>query len=129
MARKSVFISIMVAIAAVTPLHAATESPFSVSALHAAQAKGEPILVDVAAWWCPTCASQHSTIKKLIADKRLDHLHIFKLNYDTQKPEWQALGVHRQGTLIGFTGKREVGRLEFQTDEALIGQLLYTTVK
>ena len=66
------------------PAEAAIETPYSVAAVATAQAKGEPILVDVAAWWCPVCASQHSTIKRLVADKRFDKLHIFKLNYDKQ---------------------------------------------
>ncbi len=111
------------------PLHAANETPFSRAALVAAQAKGEPILVDVAASWCPTCMSQHRTVTRLIANKQFDRLHIFKLDYDKQKPEWQALGTHKQGTLIGYKGKHEVGRIEFQTDETQIRQLLITTVK
>jgi len=120
-------LTLLVAAAAVSPAQAATEMPYNTAAVAAAQAKGGPILIDVGAWWCPVCASQHSTIKRLVADKRYDKLHIFKLNYDTQKTEWQSLGVHRQATLIGYKGKREVGRVEFQTDANLIEKLLIST--
>lgn len=119
---------IIAAAVSVAPAQAAIEAPYSAAAVAAAQARGEPVLVDVAAWWCPVCTSQHSTIKKLVADKRFDKLHIFKLNYDTQKLDWQALGVHRQATLIGYKGKQEVGRIEFQTDADLIQKLLTSTV-
>ena len=119
--------AIFVAVAVVSPAHAAIETPYNTAAVATAQAKGDPILIDVAAWWCPVCASQHSTIKRLVADKRYDKLHIFKLNYDSQKAEWQSLGVHRQATLIGYKGKQEVGRVEFQTDPDLIQKLMLST--
>ena len=119
---------IVAAALSIAPAQAAIEAPYSAAAVAAAQAKGEAVVVDVAAWWCPVCISQHSTIKKLVADKRFDKLHIFKLNYDSQKSEWQALGVHRQATLIGYKGKHEVGRVEFQTDADLIQKLLTSTV-
>ena len=128
--RKAVMsLAILIAVAVVSPAHAAIETPYNTGEVATAQAKGEPILIDVAAWWCPVCASQHSTIKRLVADKRYDKLHIFKLNYDTQKAEWHALGVHRQATLIAYNGKQEVGRVEYQTDADLIQKLLISTGK
>jgi len=111
------------------PAQAATETPFNTAAFAEAQAKGEPILVDVSAWWCPVCASQRSTIKRLVEDKRYASLHILKLNYDKQKAEWRALGVTKQATLIAYKGRHEVGRIAYQTDHAQIENLLLSAVK
>ena len=111
------------------PAVAVERAKFSAAALQTAQAAGRPVLVDVAAWWCPVCRSQTSKIDRLSANPKYDHLLILRLDYDGQKPEWRALGVDRQATLIGFHGRREVGRVAFQTDEALIAGLLDSTLK
>ena len=95
----------------------------------AAQASGKPILVDVAAWWCPVCHSQNVTIKQIVASPRYAKLVIFKINYDKQKAEWRKFGVTKQGTLIGFRGKQETSRLAFQTDKTQIAALLASTVR
>lgn len=117
------------ALAVTSPALAAERQPFTPAALAAAQAQGRPVLVDVAAWWCPVCASQERTIKAITAAPQYDKLLILKLNYDKQKPEWRALGVSKQATLIGYRGRQEVGRVAFQTNKELIGTLLAATVK
>lgn len=116
----------LVAVAAVSaPAHAAEVRKFDRASFEAAQAAGRPILVDVKAWWCPVCGSQNRTIKAAITDNKVyDKLVIFEVNYDAQKPEWKALNVRKQGTLIGFKGKTEIGRVEFKTDKEVIRGLL-----
>jgi thioredoxin-like negative regulator of GroEL len=121
--------AITAAIVIAAPASAAVQRAFDRAAFDAAKAAGGPVLVDVAAWWCPVCHSQDGTIKAAIADPRYAKLTIFTISYDRQKPDWQALGVRKQGTLIAFTGGHEVGRIEFQTDKAAINALLQSTVK
>lgn len=116
----------VLACAVAAPAAAAIEKPFEPAAFAAAQAEGRRILVDDAAWWCPVCASQGGTLKKTFAGPRSDKLIVFKINYDKQKLEWRRLDVQKQGTLIGFRGKQEVGRLAFVTDKAKINALLTT---
>jgi thioredoxin len=110
-------------------VHAAEFREFDSNAFAAAQAAGEPVLVDVHAWWCPVCASQSRTIRKITAAPQYDRLIVFQLNYDKQKDEWRRLGVSRQGTLIGYHGQTETGRLAFQTDAGKIGALLDSMVR
>lgn len=115
---------------AVAPAQAAEVKKFDRASFEAARAAGKPILVDVKAWWCPVCASQNRTIKKAVAgNAAYDKLVIFEVNYDSQKADWQALGVRKQGTLIGYKGAREVGRVEFKTDKAVINELLAQTLR
>lgn len=114
---------------ALTPLavQAAEIRKFDAAGFAAAKREGRPILVDVKAWWCPVCASQNSTIRKAIAAPDFDKLLILEVNYDKQKPEWQALGVRKQATLIGYRGAQEVGRIEFDTNKDAIHSLLHRT--
>lgn len=116
------------ALAAVSaPAQAAEVKKFDRATFEAAKAAGRPILVDVKAWWCPICASQNGTIKTAVnGNPAYDKLLILEINYDSQKADWQALGVRKQGTLIGYKGSKEVGRIEFKTDKALINGLLQT---
>ena len=124
-----IFIAAAATIAAAQPVLAVERQPYSVAALQSAQAQGRPVLVDVAAWWCPVCKSQEAKIKRITADPKFTKLLILRLDFDGQKNEWRALGANRQATLIGYKGRQEVGRVAFQTDEALIADLLRKTVQ
>lgn len=114
--------------AAAQPALAVERQRYSVAALQSAQAEGRPVLVDVAAWWCPVCKSQEAKIKRITANPIFNKLLILRLDFDGQKEEWRALGANRQATLIGYKGRQEVGRVAFQTDEGLIAGLLRKTL-
>jgi thioredoxin-like negative regulator of GroEL len=106
---------------------AGTRADFDRAAFNAAQAANKPVLVEVSAWWCPVCASQSRTIEGALNDPRNRDLVVFRLNYDKQKAEWHSFGVRKQGTLIAFKGRSEVGRLEFVTDRDAIRGLIART--
>lgn len=116
-------------LSAAQPALAVERQPYSVAALQSAQHNGRSVLVDVAAWWCPVCRSQEVKIKRITADRRFDKLLILRLDFDSQKDQWRALGANKQATLIGYKGRQEVGRIAFQTDETLITDLLNKTVQ
>jgi len=125
---QTALIAICAAVSA-APALAARESPYTPAAFHAAQAGGEAILVDVFAPWCPICRSQQATMKKLLVDKTYSGLHVFRIDYDSQKTDWQSLHVQRQGTLIAFKGAAEVDRVNFDTDPAAIRHALDAAVR
>jgi thiol-disulfide isomerase/thioredoxin len=101
-----------VALLALTVVPAAAQPirPFSTAALKAAQAKGEPVLVDAFAPWCPTCRAQAPTLDAIAASPDYAKLVILRLDYDHQIAEKKELGINQQSTLIAFKGSREVGR-------------------
>ncbi len=117
-----------VVLLAVSPSRAAEYKEFDASAFAAAQAEGRPVLLDVSAWWCPVCASQNATIKQTVGAASYAKLLIFHIDFDRQEAVWRGFDVVKQATLIGFKGKREVGRLEFVTDKGQIKSLLDTVV-
>ena len=105
-----ILLAAVATLSAAQPALAVERQPSSVAALQSAQAHGRSVLVDVAADWCPVCKSQEAKIERLTADRRFAKLLILRLDFDSQKAEWRALGANRQATLIGYKGRREVGR-------------------
>ena len=118
----------LAAIVATVPAAAAEVRDFTRNDFARALEEGRPVLVEVRAWWCPVCAAQRRTIRAAITSPQYDRLVIFELNYDRQEAEWKSFNVLRQGTLIAFRDRKELGRLEFETDKARINALLMQTV-
>lgn len=118
----------LIALTPSMPASAAEVHGYSAAAFQAAQAHNKPILIDVRADWCPVCKSQEATISRIVADPRFANLVILRIDFDTQKLAWKHFGANRQATLIGYHGRREVGRVAFQTDETLIAGLLNHTI-
>lgn len=115
------------ALAAVTlssPASAGAEVPYSAAAFKAAQAAGSPILVEIHADWCPICKAQQPILDKLTADPKFKDLKIFRVDFDTMKPELKQFGAQMQSTLIVFKGAVEQGRSVGDTKEASIAALL-----
>jgi thiol:disulfide interchange protein len=101
-----------------------TAVPFSTEAFKAAQAAGQPILVEIHADWCPTCKAQKPILDRLTADSKFKDLKIFRVDFDSMKPEVKAFGAQMQSTLIVFKGSVEQGRSVGDTKEASIAALL-----
>lgn len=97
--------------------------PFSMAALKAAQAKGQAVLVDAYASWCPTCRKQEPIINALSKNPAFDKLLILRLDYDNQNAEKRELDIVQQSTLIAFDGGKETGRLVGVTDADQIKKL------
>lgn len=121
--------ALFAAISLAAPAIAAEYKPFDRATFDAAQKQGRPTLVEVNAWWCPVCASQTGTIKATVADPAYANLLILRINFDKQKPEWQAFGVTKQSTLIVFKRGRELGRVSYITDKTKIRDLLALTTR
>ena len=117
------FSALLLGLALVAPAIAQPIQPFSTAALKAAQAKGQSVLVDAYASWCPTCRKQEPIINALSEDPAFDKLLILRLDYDNQNAEKRALGIVQQSTLIAFDGGKETGRLVGVTDADEIKKL------
>ncbi len=118
--RITTLIAFLVAGLVAAPAIAQPVRPFTVAALKAAQTKGEPVLIDAFAPWCPTCRAQAPTIDALAIDPAYTELVILRLDYDNQTVERKMLGITKQSTLIAFKGGKEVGRTLGITDPGKI---------
>ncbi len=102
---------------------------FSVDGFAAAQSEGAPIVVDVHAVWCSTCAAQRRVIEQLAGDPRFDNVIVFVIDYDTGKNFMRLFGVRSRSTLIAFQGSEEVDRLYALTAFEAIQSLFLNAVK
>ncbi len=124
---RSVFAALLacsLAVAASPSARAATEAPFTQAAFATAQREGKPILVYIAASWCPTCARQRPILSQLENDPAFRDLAVYKVDFDTQKDVVRAMGARMQSTLIVFHGSTEKGRSTGATDPSAIKALL-----
>jgi thioredoxin 1 len=110
------------------PSHAATQQAFDQARFDAARAAGGPVVVLVAADWCPTCRAQAPLITQIGADAVFGRLQIFRLDFDAQKAQRRVLRASRQSTIIAFKGGVEVGRSVGATDPAQIRALMRLTI-
>ena len=109
------------------PALAAEKVPFQQAVFAQAQAAQKPILVEIDASWCPTCAKQRPILAKLAAEPAFKDLVIMTVDFDTQKDVVRAMGAQMQSTLIAFNGKDEKGRSAGETDESKIRALIEKT--
>jgi thioredoxin 1 len=109
--------------------HAAQRQVFDQASFTAAQAKGERILVDISATWCPTCKAQKPIISSFADEPVNSDLVIFDVDFDSQKPVVRAFGAQMQSTLIAFKGKAETARSVGDTDPASLAQLIASNIE
>lgn len=124
LSRRTVFAAALATITGATVAQAAPAAPFDQATFAAAQKAGKPILVDIWASWCPTCAQQKPILDKLAADPAFKDLVILKVDFDAQKDVVRALNARSQSTLIVFRGEREQGRSVGDTNADSIRALL-----
>ena len=107
-----------------TPASAAEWKPFDAASFAAAQKEGKSILVDIFAVWCPVCRAQNPILTQLTRDPKYKDLVVFKVDFDTQKPDVRALKATSQSTLIAYKGEKETGRTVGDTNPQSIAALV-----
>jgi thioredoxin len=122
---SAAMIAMALAIASLfSPASAKSAIPFTTEAFKTAQASGSPILIEIHADWCPTCKAQQPILDKLTAEPKFKDMKIFRVDFDSMKPEVKAFGAQMQSTLIVFNGATERGRSVGDTKEQSIAALL-----
>ena len=66
--------------------------PYQQQAFQQAQAAKKPILIEIDASWCPTCAKQRPIIAKLQADPAYKDVVVMRVDFDSQKDVVRAMG-------------------------------------
>ena len=74
-----------VTLAVLHPAMAAEQHEFTPKAFAAAQTAGQSILVEIHAPWCSTCRAQHPVVEELERDPKFRNLHVFHVDFDSQK--------------------------------------------
>ncbi len=124
MHRRSLF-AVPAVLLAIPAAQAASRQAFTEAAFAAAQAAGQPILIEVTAPWCPTCRAQKPHVDAVAADPRMRDAVLLSVDFDSQKDVLRQLNVRSQSTLIVFNGAQERGRATGITDPNAIRDLLF----
>lgn len=98
--------------------------PFDEAAFAAAQQAGKPVIVAVAAPWCPICRAQKPILARLAAEARFHDLQVFTIDFDSQKALLRRFDARMQSTLIVFKGAVEAGRSVGETQPEWIEGLV-----
>ncbi len=101
----------------------AAEVPYDAAKFEAAVAQGQPVIVDFAASWCPTCRAQKPVVDALLKEPKYQAVTLFKADYDTETALKRYLRVAQQSTFVVFKGGKEVGRSTGQTQKQPIAEL------
>src|SRR5262245_31689730 len=104
---QAIVIALAFAFPAVTSAAAFEQKKFDAAAFSAAQGSNKPILVDIAASWCPTCKAQHKVLDVLSKKPEFAGLVVFQVDFDMQKDAVKSFGARQQSTLIAFKGTQE----------------------
>ena len=102
--------------------------PFSQKDFDALTAAGKPVVLDISATWCPTCAAQKPIIDGLMKQPAYKDVTLMTIDFDTAKPTLKAFKVTMQSTLVAFKGANEVGRSVGDTTPAGLEGLIKKTV-
>ncbi len=113
----------MCTLAAASPLLAGGDK-FTDGAFEAAQKAGKPILVDIAAAWCPVCRVQAPIVEDLAMSDRFKEFVHLEIDFDRQKDALRRFNAQKQSTLIVFRGAVEVGRSIGDTNRASIEAMM-----
>lgn len=116
-----------IALLIAVPASAAEQRPYSPTAMQAVQTAGKPVILDISATWCTTCAAQKPIVQSLLKEPRLKDLVLLHVDFDTQKAALREYSVRMQSTFVAFKGKQEVGRSTGDTNRASIEKLFDKT--
>lgn len=113
---------------AISAASAAERKAFDTASFEEAQQRGQRILVDISATWCPTCKAQKPIIDSLAEQPVNKDLVIFAVDFDSQQSVVREFRAQSQSTLIAFQGKTETGRSVGDTDPDSIAALVRSTL-
>ncbi|MBU2886257.1 thioredoxin family protein [Gilvimarinus agarilyticus] len=82
--------------------------PFTKERFDSLQAEGTPILVDIYATWCPTCAKQRKLLEAYQTQNPDTDLVILEVDFDDQKQWVTHFKAPRQSTLVLFNNGEQV---------------------
>ena len=108
---------------AAVPAGAVEQATYTPAALAAAQSAGKPVVVEVTATWCSTCAAQKPIVQSLLKQPKFKDLVLLHVDFDKQNAALRKLGVREQSTFVVYKGMDEVGRSTGDTDKASIAAL------
>jgi thioredoxin 1 len=101
---------------------------FQQASFDAAMKSGTPLVVIVAATWCPVCKAQEVALSRLLATPELKGVQVVRVDFEDQAAVVKALRVESQSTIVAFKGGKEVGRWVGETNQDRIAIMMKRTL-
>jgi len=79
---------------------------------------GKPVVLDISASWCPTCAAQKPIIDALMKQPAYKDVTLMTIDFDADKHTLKKFKVSMQSTLVAFRGGKDLGRSVGDTSPA-----------
>lgn len=98
--------------------------PFESHSFEALQKSGKPVVVVIAADWCPSCRAQSAALKSILARPEFASLTLVRVDFDDQKDAVKSFRAFSQSTLIVFKNGKEVGRTVGDADKERLTELI-----
>jgi thiol-disulfide isomerase/thioredoxin len=113
------------------PVHASgfEKIPFDKPTFDQLQAKGETILVDIYATWCPTCKKQQQVLNDYFTTHPKSNIKVLVVDFDVQKEWVKYFKAPRQSSLYLFKGQEQVWFSVAETREQKIFSALNSVSK
>ncbi|WP_262695519.1 thioredoxin family protein [Kordiimonas aquimaris] len=73
--------------------------------------RGDPLLVEVYASWCPTCLAQHKAFENLIEEGRQPNVRAIRVDFDRDVDFRTRNSLNYTGILIFYRDGKEVTRV------------------
>ncbi len=73
-------------------------------------ARGEPLLVEVYASWCPTCLLQHKALETLHEEGRGPKVRAIRVDFEEDADFINKYGFRSTGTMVLFDNGQEIVR-------------------
>lgn len=73
--------------------------------------RGDPLLVEVYASWCPTCLAQHKAFENLIEEGRQPNIRAVRVDFDRDVDFRTQNNLNYTGILILYRDGKEVTRI------------------
>ncbi len=74
------------------------------------QKRGEPLLVEIYAPWCPTCLLQHRAFEHLVDENKAPAIRAIRVDFDTNEEFRNRYNLHGTGILLLFKDGQMIAR-------------------
>lgn len=98
--------------------------PFDEDRFSELKDSGDPVLVEVWADWCSTCARQSPILESLLQEDEFSDYTALKLDWDKQEARARDLGAPRQSTLFVYRDGEQKQMSVAETNESALRELL-----
>jgi thioredoxin 1 len=86
------------------------------------------VVVHTHEWWCSTCRAQARVLEELQKDKKFAKVTMLRASSSGNSDVLEPMKVTSRSIIVVFAGGKQIGRLDWVTDEAQIRALLEQAV-